>query len=399
MSLMKTVVHVSCDYPDPIVPAKTKGVISFVESTEGFRHVVYSLNRANWRKNLVAIDFETDRTAIAYGAPPKGLRLEASLRKVSDFIKADLEAKGIEADLFHAHKLSVEGLVTHRLSDELGVPYIANIWGDSDLKFIGTRKDMAAKWRAIMDDAVRLLPCAPWTASRFIEDHGVDPAKIEVMQPIVKQEEVLSPTVTGEARIVTLFNLDQHKRKNLKGLLDAMIELRKRRPGATLDIWGRGNAETLCDIDTMIETRGASDFIKLRGPLPQGAFETTLNAYTAFAMPTLRETFGMVFVEALLCGLPVLHTRGWGIDGIYPEDTIGYAWDHSTLSDLVEGLEYLIANETRLKQNLSSLAEQGVFDQHKRETLVAQYRAILDDACRSGRGIASNPNIAAPAVS
>ncbi|MEQ8409963.1 MAG: glycosyltransferase [Erythrobacter sp.] len=356
-------------------------MVSFIDNTPGFRHVVYSLNRANWRKNLVAIDFDTDRTAIAYGAPPKGLLLESRLAHVTAFIKADLEKKGIAPDLFHAHKLTVEGLVAHRLSNQLGIPYIANIWGDTDIKFIAARKDMAAKWRMIMEDARRLLPCAPWTADRFIADHDLDPAKVEVMLPIVKQENFLPPVVTGEARIVTLFNLDQHKRKNLKGLLDAVVELRRRDPRVTLDIWGRGNAETLCDIDAMIAARGAGDYINLKGPLPQGAFETTLNAYTGFAMPTLRETFGMVFIEAMLCGLPVLHTRGWGIDGIYPDDMIGYAWDHSTQADIVAGLEHLIANEARLKESLTTLAGQGAFDQHKREVIVSQYANILETAC------------------
>jgi glycosyltransferase involved in cell wall biosynthesis len=377
---MKTIVHITCDFPDPIVSAKTQGVISFVDSTAGFRHVVYSLNRANWRTNLVALDFAPDRTAIAYGAPPKGLMLETRLMPVARYIRADLAKKGIAPDLFHAHKLTVEGLIAHRLSAELGVPYIANIWGDTDIKFIAARRDMAAKWRAIMHGAHRLLPCAPWTADRFIADHGLDPAKVEVMMPIVKQEEILPPVITGAARIVTLFNLDQHKRKNLKGLLDAVVELRRSEPRLTLDIWGRGDASTLCDIDTMIASRGAQDYIRLCGPLPQGAFESTLNGYTAFAMPTLRETFGMVFIEALLCGLPVLHTRGWGIDGVYPDDTIGHAWEHGSQADIVAGLKYLIANEARLKGNLAAMAREGAFDRHKRAVIVAQYRRILEDA-------------------
>lgn len=378
---MKTIVHISCDFPDPIVSAKTQGVISFVDSTRGFRHVVYSLNRANWRSNLVALDFAPDRTAIAYGAPPKGLMLETRLVPVADFIRSDLARKGIAPDLLHAHKLTVEGLIAHRLSGELGVPYIASIWGDTDIKFIAARKDMAAKWRAIMQDAHRLLPCAPWTAERFIADHGLGPAKVEVMMPIVKQEDILPPVVSGEARIVTLFNLDQHKRKNLKGLLDAVVELRRSEPRLTLDIWGRGDASTLCDIDTMIANRSAREYIRLRGPLPQGAFESTLNGYTAFAMPTLRETFGMVFVEALLCGLPVLHTRGWGIDGVYPDRTIGYAWRHGDQADIANGLRYLIANEARLKSNLEALARDGAFGRHKRDVIVAQYRNILERAC------------------
>jgi glycosyltransferase involved in cell wall biosynthesis len=384
---MKTIVHISCDFPDPMVSAKTQGVISFVDSTAGFRHVVYSLNRANWRTNLVALDFAPDRTAIAYGAPPKGLMLETRLVPVAQYIREDLAKKGIAPDLFHAHKLTVEGLIAHRLSGELGVPYIANIWGDTDIKFIAARRDMAAKWRAIMQGAHRLLPCAPWTADRFIADHGLDPAKVEVMMPIVKQEEILPPVITGAARFVTLFNLDQHKRKNLKGLLDAVVELRRSEPRLTLDIWGRGDANTLCDIDTMIASRGAQEYIRLCGPLPQGAFESTLNGYTAFAMPTLRETFGMVFIEALLCGLPVLHTRGWGIDGVYPEDTIGHAWEHGSQADIVAGLKYLIANEARLKGNLATMAREGAFDRHKRAVIVAQYRRILEDATGGGSAL------------
>lgn len=393
---MKTIVHISCDFPDPMVSAKTQGVISFVDSTAGFRHVVYSLNRANWRTNLVALDFAPDRTAIAYGAPPKGLMLETRLVPVAQYIREDLAKKGIAPDLFHAHKLTVEGLIAHRLSGELGVPYIANIWGDTDIKFIAARRDMAVKWRAIMQGAHRLLPCAPWTADRFIADHGLDPAKVEVMMPIVKQEEILPPVITGAARFVTLFNLDQHKRKNLKGLLDAVVELRRSEPRLTLDIWGRGDANTLCDIDTMIASRGAQEYIRLCGPLPQGAFESTLNGYTAFAMPTLRETFGMVFIEALLCGLPVLHTRGWGIDGVYPDDTIGHAWEHGSQADIVAGLKYLIANEARLKGNLATMAREGAFDRHKRAVIVAQYRHILEDATG---GVSALEEAAEPALS
>jgi glycosyltransferase involved in cell wall biosynthesis len=240
-----------------------------------------------------------------------------------------------------------------------------------------------------MQGARRLLPCAPWTADRFIADHGLDPSKVEVMMPIIKQEQILPPVVTGEARIVTLFNLDQHKRKNLKGLLNAVVELRRSEPRLTLDIWGRGDAAALCDIDAMITSRGARDYVRLKGPLPQGAFESTLNGYTAFAMPTLRETFGMVFVEALLCGLPVLHTRGWGIDGVYPDDTIGYAWNHGSQADIVAGLKHLVANEARLKGNIAALAREGAFDRHKRDVIVAQYRRILEEATGSAAPVES----------
>ncbi|HLR37631.1 MAG TPA: glycosyltransferase family 4 protein, partial [Chitinophagaceae bacterium] len=41
-----------------------------------------------------------------------------------------------------------------------------------------------------------------------------------------------------------------------------------------------------------------------------------------FAMPSRNETFGLVYVESMLQGLPILYTAGEGIDGYYTE-TIG----------------------------------------------------------------------------
>jgi L-malate glycosyltransferase len=46
-----------------------------------------------------------------------------------------------------------------------------------------------------------------------------------------------------------------------------------------------------------------------------------------FIMPSQLETFGLVYVEALSQGLPVLYTKTQGFDGNYPEGTVGYGLD------------------------------------------------------------------------
>lgn len=375
---MKTILHLSCDFPDPMVSNKTKGVVSFIDATPGYRHVVYSLNRANWRSNIVAVPFGEDRTAVAYGAPPRSLLLMSRLNLLFQWLRADLDRKNLRPDLVHAHKLSVEGLLALRLKQDMALPFIASIWGDTDLKFMQTRRDLGARWSEVMAQAERLLPTAPWAGERFVEDFGADPAKINLLLPIVKQESILTPARSAGPRFVTLFNLDVFKRKNLLGLLQAMARLHEKRPEVTLDIYGRGSPETMCDIVRAIEKAGVGEYVHVKGQLPQGAFESTLNGYTAFVMPTLRETFGMVFIEALLCGLPVLHTKGWGIDGLYPDEKIGYGWKAGDADDLVKGLEYLIDNEDRLKASISAMGKAGEFDQHGREAIARKYAHILD---------------------
>jgi len=44
-------------------------------------------------------------------------------------------------------------------------------------------------------------------------------------------------------------------------------------------------------------------------------------------MPSITETFGLVYAEALSQGLPVLYTRGQGFDRQFEEGEVGYAVD------------------------------------------------------------------------
>ena len=62
----KVIVHISADFPDSMAAGKTSSVANLINSTEGYRHVVYSLNRVSLASGIVALDFGPDRKAIAY---------------------------------------------------------------------------------------------------------------------------------------------------------------------------------------------------------------------------------------------------------------------------------------------------------------------------------------------
>ena len=41
-------------------------------------------------------------------------------------------------------------------------------------------------------------------------------------------------------------------------------------------------------------------------------------------MPSRKETFGLVYIEALSQGLPILYSKNDGIDGFYEDGYVGY---------------------------------------------------------------------------
>ncbi len=379
----KTVVHISADFPDPLVPAKTTSVLNLISATNGFRHVVYSLNRVSWASGVVALDFGPDRRALAYGAPPRGLWLSSCLEKVAQWILSDLRLRQISVDALHLHKFSVEGLVGLEVAHALHRPFIVNIWGDSDLKIVGVRRDLSSRWKAILDEASVIVPCAPWAEERFDSLFGIDRTKAIVIPPIV-QNEVYSPSpIVSEPRFVTLFNLDAYQRKNFSALVETIVGLSQTLPDIHLDVFGRGSPETLMAINKIISGAKAETYVSLKGPLSGPDFSKTLGQYVAFLMPTRRETFGMVFIEALFSGLPLLHSKGWGVDGFFKPGEIGYACDPTQPSDIERGIRKLFLDQVTLKNRISELHQLGAFDRFKKQSIVDCYRSALTAAASS----------------
>ena len=302
---------------------------------------------------------------------------------MADWILADLRRRQIPVDAFHLHKFSVEGLVGQRIARALGRPFIVNIWGDSDLKIVSVRRDLSKQWKSIAKEAKVIVPCAPWAEDRFGRLFEMDRSKAIVIPPIVQNETFSSSPIVSDPKFVSLFNLDSHRRKNCAALVRAMVNLRKTYPNIHLDVYGRGSPRTLMTIDKIIKINQAEACVTLKGPLLGAAFSQTLGQYAAFLMPTLRETFGMVFIEALFSGLPLLHTRGWGVDGFFKPDEIGYACDSTQLADIERGVERLFKNQAQLKSRISALHAEGGTQRFTRRSIVQTYRSILESVTGS----------------
>jgi len=101
-------------------------------------------------------------------------------------------------------------------------------------------------------------------------------------------------------------------------------------------------------------------------------------------MPSRRQTFGMVFIEALFAGLPVLYPRGWSIDGFFGPDDIGYACDPTRLDDIEYGVERLLSQQETLKRRIETLHKRGDFERFKAQNIIAAYRAALERTLNAG---------------
>ncbi len=373
---MKTIIHISADFPDPIAPGKTKAVANLLNATAGFRHVVYSLNRTH-KPGVFMRRFGDEHTTIAYGAPPYGIGLERFLRPVAAAISRDLVDRAIQPDLVHAHKFSVEGLVASELAAAQDSPFVCSLWGDTDIKIFEFKRGLRQRYRGIAERAQTLLPAAPWTGDYFRRALGIADGKIELLPVMTAADDIRSPVVSQHPQLISLFHLDSWKRKGLDQLVRAATRATRDIPDLTLDIYGTGTESSIKAANAIVQKNEAAQVVRLMGALPHGNVQGAMNGYTAFVMAPHRETYGMVHVEALLGGLPILWSRDRGVDGLFADHDVGYRADPTSVEDIARGIRHLVECEQAIKINIARLQRSNAFEHVRRQSIAATYSGIL----------------------
>ncbi len=377
------VMHISADYPDPLVPAKTRAVANLLDLAPEHEHRVWSLNRVGFRHGFSALPFGDGHHALAYGAPPKGLMMAGRLAAVADFILDAVAGWEAAPDVIHAHKLSVEGLVGAQIARALGKPLVVSSQGNSDLRIIGARRDLRPRWREIWQGAAAVLPFAPWTRDGLQALLGARSGPTYLLPCPIPGLQQCVPQASPSPLIRTAFNLGFYRNKNALRLMRAVSRIAPRHPDLRLEIIGGGDAEAFATLSAQAASL-APGRIRLLGPRPHSEIPALFNAASVMALPSHRESFGMVFVEALLAGCPVLGPAGFAIDGYLPDGVAGLFVPSGDEVAIAEALDRMLREEHLFKQRLGALQANGGLDMFRERAIAATYATALSRALKEG---------------
>ncbi len=374
------VLHLSADFPDPFDAAKTRAVANLIEIIPEHEHQIYSLNRVNGISGHAALSFGPTHRAVAYSAPPKGMLLANRLDALADWIVNDMSERGLVPDLIHAHKLSIEGLAASRIADRLGLPLIVSSQGNTDLRVLRARPDLRNRWRQVWQRAAIVLAFAPWTADALAQLLGTRQGPVESLPCPTPADQILAPRITPQ-RILSVFGLDEFANKNAAGLIEAISLLRANGVAVELDIVGGGSATSFAHLAKLAQGTAG---IRLLGPIRHDRLQSLMNRSALFAVPSRRESYGMVFAEALLAGCPVLHGRGNAITGYFERAPWAIASNGSGAGALAQTLKVVLQAQQPIKAALASAQRAGDLDLFRRPAIAQRYRRALSLALPSG---------------
>ncbi len=120
-------------------------------------------------------------------------------------------------------------------------------------------------------------------------------------------------------------------------------------------IAGRGNE--VPQMKEMIYTLGLSDTIEYMGPVKHADLPDLYNRFDLFLFPTKRlESLGLVGVEALACGVPVIASNLGGIPGYLQDGQNGFLFEPDNPDDLFDKVLTFINLSADDKERMSSHA-------------------------------------------
>ena len=147
------------------------------------------------------------------------------------------------------------------------------------------------------------------------------------------------PTILCVARM--------YPRKRIADLLEASALLRRRIAGARVRIVGRGP-----EFETAVRLHGAlglGDTVTLVGDIsPERLAEEYVSA-DIFCLPSVQESFGIVFLEAMAAGLPVVACRAAAIPEVVEDGVTGLLVPPRSPDRLAVVLEVLAADPGRAR--------------------------------------------------
>lgn len=155
-----------------------------------------------------------------------------------------------------------------------------------------------------------------YTGQRLIEEQGLDPSRVAILpctfDPGLFRPRPRSPQLLGrlglEAEqpvVLTVARLAGRERhKGYDVVLEALPAIRAAVPGLHYILVGEGDDRPR--IERRIQDLGLERHVTLAGFVPDHELPDYYNLCDLFAMPSKREGFGIVYLEAIACGRPTI---------------------------------------------------------------------------------------------
>ena len=259
-------------------------------------------------------------------------------------------------ELVHSHYW-LSGIAGSELSTSWGIPHVTMFHTTALTKMLARTgekepEDRAEAERASMADANAIIVSTEQERSDMARLYGTNPGKITVL-PAGVDLELFRPTAKADARrslglpdrnvVLSVGRVEPLKGFDI--LLTAMASLDERSDTTVVIVGGdEDSSPELERLRTLTQSLGLEDSVIFTHAVSQDRLSMYYNAADVFVLPSHYESFGLVALEAMACGVPVIASRVSGPRSFVKSGVTGYLIDRRCPEPFAQRLDMLLHN-------------------------------------------------------
>ena len=226
-----------------------------------------------------------------------------------------------------------------------------------------------------------ILPVSHFTKDKMKELYGLPETKFSVMNncldPFLEQ-----PLLQGRApSLLKRYGLDNESRllltvsrmadteqyKGYDRVLESMPALILHYPKLRYMLVGKYDHVEKQRLDAIIDKLGLRDRVIFTGFVPDPEMGLHFKLADVFIMPSEKEGFGIVFIEAMFYGLPVIAGNKDGSVDALCNGELGTIIDPDNLNEISDAIKTILDNPAAFKPDQQKLKTQFSYEWYKRK--------------------------------
>ena len=280
-------------------------------------------------------------------------------RKIlDDFLKLYSDDK---FDILHAHTLFSNGYIALKVKQKLGIPYIVAV-RDMDVNiFFKYRINLRKLGIDVLKEASNIIFISEKYRDQVISKYVPEDLRKEFINKSVVLPNGIDKFYLNNIYVRDVYNLKKKEEINI--ITVGYVCKRK-------------NQLTVCKAVEMLNAMGIKtkytiigkvldnkvfnkiikyDFVNYIPFLSKDELIDEYRKADIFVMPSITETFGLTYAEAMSQGLPVIYSKNQGFDGQIEEGKIGFHVDKKNVEDIKNKILRIMSNYEYISKNCTKL--------------------------------------------
>ena len=210
-----------------------------------------------------------------------------------------------------------------------------------------------SRWhRAALRDATAVVVSTRYTQDVCTQENDLAGDNFHII-PLCAEQQVVqadaSFSLSGSFPILFVARLASSERyKGLETLMQALVDLHQQGIKPTLHVVGDGDDRAQLEIEAA--TVLPANQVIFHGRLTDAALQAAYSSAAVFAMPSAKEGFGIVFLEAMRHGVPCIGGDHGGTPDVIRHGEDGFLVRYDDVAALAGHLAYLMQHPTERKR-------------------------------------------------